>query len=231
MTELPTHPVSPQERQGTVDRLCAHYTADHLDESEFERRLDLAYAARSSGELVALERDLPALETTTSGTPTPAAVPVPSPRVDATRPVSEREFMLAVMGGTERAGNWTPPRRLTVFAMMGGAGVDFRDATFATPEVYVTVVSIMGGAEIIVPPGVHVECSGVAIMGGFGSSEPAKPQTPGAPLIRINGLVMMGGVEIKERLPGETDREARKRLKAERKARQRGMLSPGPEGG
>ena len=38
-----------------------------------------------------------------------------------------------------------------------------------------------------------------------------------APLIKVNGFVLMGGVEIKVRLPGETKREARKRLKAERR--------------
>jgi hypothetical protein len=64
MADLPSQPISPQERQVTVDRLCAHYAADHLDTDEFERRLDLAYAARSGGELMAVVRDLPALERT-----------------------------------------------------------------------------------------------------------------------------------------------------------------------
>lgn len=234
MADLPVRPISPQERQVTVDRLCAHYTADHLETEEFERRLDLAYAARSGGELTALVRDLPALEARESGEAAdpahaPAPAPAPGPRVDTSRAVSEHKFMLAVMGGAERAGKWTPPRRMTVLSMMGGAGLDFRDATFAAPEIQVTVVTIMGGTEIIVPPGVHVECNGVAIMGGFGSSEPGQPATPGAPVIKINGLAMMGGVEVTERLPGESAREARKRLKAERKARQREMLSSGSE--
>jgi len=230
MTDLPTQTVSPQERQATVDRLCDHYTLDHLETDEFERRLDLAYAARTSTELVALVRDLPALQPHTApGSSLPAAAP--AARIDQTRPVAEREFMMALMGGNERTGRWTPPRHISVLSVMGGAVLDFREATFATEEVRVTVVSMMGGTEIIVPPGVHVESSGVAIMGGFANARRGGigGGPPGAPILRINGLAVMGGVDIKERLPGESEREARRRLKSERKAGKLGALPPDTE--
>jgi len=216
MTDLPSRPISSEERQGTVDRLCAHFAADHLEADDFERRLDLAYAARSRSELVALERDLPAIA---ADAPAPVAAPLPHPRIDTTRPPRSRDFVVAVMGGAERKGNWTPPRHLTVLAVMGGGAIDFRDATFAAREIDVWVSAIMGGVEILVPPGVYVESNGIAIMGGFGTEEPGRPMDPDAPLIRIRGLALMGAVEIKERLPGESEREARKRLKAESKAK------------
>jgi len=225
MTDLPTHPISPEARQKTVDRLCAHFASDHLEATEFEHRLDLAYAAQTSSELVALEQGLPVLAPQPEdgqSPPVSAPVPVDPTRVDTTRTTPNRATMVAIMGGAERKGNWTPPRHLRVLTVMGGAGLDFRDATFATHEIEVWVCSVMGGVEIIVPPGVHVESDGIAIMGGFGTEEPGLPADPDAPLIRIRGLVMMGAVEIKERLPGETDREARKRLKAVRKAKRLG---------
>ena len=218
MTDLPTQPISPRARQGTVDRLCAHFAADNLETAELERRLDLAYAAQTGAELVALEQDLPELRPDAETSP-PVPAPLPAARVDPTRPSQDRGFMIAIMGGAERKGNWTPPRHLTVLTLMGGAELDFRDATFATPEISVTLCSVMGGVEVIVPPGVRVESNGIAIMGGFGTEEPGRPADPAAPIIRINGLVMMGAVEIKERYPGESDGEARKRLKAERKAK------------
>lgn len=218
--DLPARPIPPSERQRSVDRLCAHFAADHLETGEFERRLDLAYAARTSAELVALERDLPELA------PDDAPAPPPSARIDSSLPVQDHAFVLSVMGGSERKGHWTPPRKLTVLSLMGGSLLDFRDARFAAGEVEVTIVAVMGGAEVVVPPGVRVEWNGVAIMGGVGGAEPARPPDPGAPRIRINGLVLMGGVDIKERLPGETEREARKRVKAERKAKRR---LPSPE--
>lgn len=222
--DLPAEPIPPTQRQRAVDRLCAHFAADHIGTAEFERRLDLAYAARTSAELVALERDLPELASDDAR----ATAPVPSTRVDASLPVSEHAFVLSLMGGSERKGHWTPPRKLTVLALMGGSLLDFRDARFATEEVEVTIVAVMGGAEVIVPPGLRVEWNGVAIMGGVGGSEPGRPTDPNAPRIRINGLVLMGGVEIKERLPGENDREARKRIKAERKAKRR-LTAPDSE--
>ena len=136
--------------------------------------------------------------------------------------------MVAVMGGTERGGNWIPAKHTTVLSVMGGAELDFREATFTTKEITVTLFSIMGGAGIIVPPGVHVESNGVAIMGGWGKPLDSGPIDPDAPTIRINGLVMMGGVDIRVRHPGETEREAKKRIRAEKKAR-RNALPPGSE--
>ncbi len=221
--DVPATPIPPSERQRTVDRLCAHFAADHLTTPEFERRLDLAYAARTPAELVALEHDLPELTTDDA----PASQVPAAARVDSTLPVSERDFIVSVMGGSERRGRWTPPRKLTVLSMMGGSVLDFREANFATEEVHVTVVAIMGGTEIIVPPGVHVEWNGVAIMGGIGGRDIGQSTAPGAPKVRVSGLVLMGGVDIKERLAGETEREARKRLKAERKA-QRRLPPPDP---
>ena len=218
---LPTRPIAPGEREGAVDRLCAHFARDHLTVDQFEHRLDIAYAAREHAELVALESDLPTL-----ADPTTAATglePYPhvhaGPVVDPSRTVSERDFLVAVMGGAERKGMWTPPKQLTALSIMGGVELDFREASFGEQVTRVTVISLMGGTDIIVPPGVRVEANGVAIMGGFGSGEPAGPVDPGAPVIKVNGFVMMGGVEIKQRLPGESERQAKKRLKAERKAR------------
>ncbi len=78
----------------------------------------------------------------------------------------------------------------------------------------------MGGVQIIVPPTLQVEASGFAIMGGFEPVDrvPDNPD-PATPVLRIRGFAMMGGVVIEMRLPGESEREARKRRKLERKRR------------
>jgi len=216
MSDLPTPPISPEARQTTVDRLCAHFAADHLDTTEFERRLDLAYSAQTGSELVELERDLPGLSADARAS---SGIPDTHATVDTTRPVRDEDFVAAIMGGAERKGNWTPPRRLRVLTCMGRARLDFRDATFATHETEVWVGCVMGAVKVIVPPGVHVESNGIAILGGFGTEEPGRPTDPDAPRIRIRGLALMGAVEITERLSGETHREARKRLKAQRKTK------------
>jgi hypothetical protein len=84
--------------------------------------------------------------------------------------------------------------------------------------VEVHVLTLMGGVEIIVPPQLAVESDGVAIMGGFdhAGSAPAAADAE-ATVLRIHGFAVMGGVEIKIRLPGESERDARKRKRAERK--------------
>ena len=220
MTDSQERALSPEERQATVDRLCAHFARDAMNTTEFERRLDIAYAARTRAELVALERDLPALRSETR-----PAVPEPSPAasvpVDPARPVQEHDLIVSIWGATERKGSWVPPRQLTAVTVMGGTDLDFRQAAFATETVTVRLLALMGGVDIVVPPGVRVEWGGIALMGGVSMPEPVTPPAPDAPVIRLSGLVCMGGVDVVERHPGESARDARKRIRKDRKARRR----------
>ena len=227
MTESQRGALSPEERQATVDRLCAHFACDAMNTTELERRLDIAYAARTRAELVALERDLPALRSETrpaadapSGTVT-APSPAVSVPVDPARPVQEHDLIVSIWGATERKGSWVPPRQLTAVTVMGGTDLDFRQAAIATETVSVRLLALMGGVDIVVPPGVRVEWGGIALMGGVAMPEPTKPPAPDAPVIRLSGLVCMGGVDVVERHPGESAREARKRIRRNRKARRR----------
>lgn len=51
--------VGDEERAAVVDRLAAHFRAGRIDEEELEERTAAANAARTRGDLVALEADLP----------------------------------------------------------------------------------------------------------------------------------------------------------------------------
>ena len=100
--------------------------------------------------------------------------------------------------------------------------MDFREALLPPGETEVWIFTAMGGAEIIVPPGLPVECEGMAILGGWEHREDAAmSQDPDAPLLRVRGLALMGGVEVTTRFPGETNREAKRRRKFERKEKKR----------
>ncbi|MEE8560664.1 MAG: DUF1707 domain-containing protein [Gemmatimonadota bacterium] len=207
-----------ESRDRVVQELSEHFAADHLEVAELERRLDRVFAVRTRAELDALLAGLPALPVKSGPTAESAGEPLPACRVEPGLAVPKSQTVVAIMGGAGRSGAWTPPRRLNVFVLMGGADVDFREARFGEPVTEITVVAIMGGLEIIVPPGVRVESNGLAIMGGFDIEQMSDDaRGADAPLIKVNGFVLMGGVEIKVRLPGETKREARKRLKAERR--------------
>jgi hypothetical protein len=124
--------------------------------------------------------------------------------------------MLAIMGGASRKGQWTPARRTTIIAMMGGVDLDFRSAALAPGVTEITVVAVMGGVEIIVPPGLAVECEGIGIMGGFDHhTESTTLAHADTPLLRIKGVALMGGVELRTRLPGESAADARRRQREE----------------
>lgn len=190
--------VATRARERTVEDLCAHFGQDHMSLAELERRLDVAYAARSQAQLEALLSDLPALPEIHVAE---ASVPAGPPAL-----VKERDLVVNVLGGSERRGRWTPPRRLLVVTVMGGVVLDFREAAFATDEVDVTVVALMGQMEILVPPSLRVEVAGVPIMGAFEHrAEEASPEAP-SPVLRVKGTALMGGVDVKVLRPEEMHR-------------------------
>jgi hypothetical protein len=214
MTDPTVSPVAlRQRRELTISRLCEHFARDDIDADELERLIDGAHQAKSLAELEALTAALPSLER-------------PSPRQReesmelatlSSRP--EQQLVLAVMGGAVRKGGWRPGRNVYVTAFMGGACLDFREANLDAGVTEVYVLAIMGGVEIIVPPGLRVESNGIGIMGGFDHGGPGTASSdPRAPVLRVSGLAMMGGVEIRERAPGEDPRTRRAELRDQRRA-------------
>jgi hypothetical protein len=130
--------------------------------------------------------------------------------------------VIAVLGGTGRKGRWSPARNNFVISVMGGAELDFREAILPPGVTEVQIYTVWGGVEIVVPPDLHVESHGFALMGGFEhAAEGAVAPGPGAPTLRITGFAVMGGVDISVRRPGETVRDARRRRRIERKERRR----------
>lgn len=195
-----------REKQRAVDLVCEHYARDHLTESELERRLDGIHGAASVPALRELIADLPEL----------AEAPLPAPRLEGAR--AEHQLLAAVMGGMERNGDWVPPKRITVAALMGGACLDFREAHLPPGVTEVRVFAMWGGVEILVAPGVRVEVNGIAVMGGFsggGSASGATSTGEEAPVLRIGGAVLMAGVDVQVRYPGEGAEDAARRRKKE----------------
>jgi hypothetical protein len=197
-------------RESTIARLSEAFARDDLDVDEFENRVSLAHKAAALVELEALVRDLPAASPA-SAPPTTAMVV----RAQAGRP---SQTMVAILGGADRRGRWSVPQKIRVFTLMGGVSLDFREAEIGPGVTEVQVISVMGGADIVVPPGLAVDMSGFAIMGGFEHLDRTHPERdPDAPVLRISGFAMMGGVSVQTRLPGESAWQARKREKQEKK--------------
>lgn len=203
-----------EQRDRTIQTLIDHFAEDRLTMEELEKRLDAAHRALKSTELTRLTADLPA-----QATPAPALEPARTP---ATRPVQvpenvrDHQVVVAIMGGVEKKGRWTPARKNLVLAFMGGAELDFREAILPPGDVEVQVFTIWGGVEIIVGPGTRVDCGGVAIMGAFEHKSGAAVDDADAPTIRVTGLALMAGVEVHVRYPGESARDASQRRREER---------------
>jgi len=192
--------VSPASKERVVQDLAEHFAQDRLTLPEYERRVELAYRAGSADALRDLTRDLAPMP------PVRVAPEAPlSARVDTQSrlPVRTKNFF-ALMSGVIRRGNWLVPAKSRAVAFMGGVSLDLREATLTAPVTDIYIFAMMGGVEIIVPPDVRLESDGFAIMGGFEDQlkEPAS-RDPNAPLVRVRGLAIMGGVEARVAAPGE----------------------------
>ncbi|MEV6615315.1 DUF1707 domain-containing protein [Streptomyces sp. NPDC051051] len=201
---VPDLRASDADRERVAEVLRDALAEGRLDMAEFEERLDAAYRARTYGELTPLTRDLPAAGAAAS----PAVSLYKSEgRGDEDGAWAGRivggegssAWAVAVMSGFQRKGRWTVPRRFTAFAFWGGGELDLREADFAAGEVVINCVAVMGGVNVVVPPGVEVVVRGIGVMGGFDHREQGVPAAPGAPRVVITGFAFWGGVGVERK--------------------------------
>ncbi|HZD04990.1 MAG TPA: DUF1707 domain-containing protein, partial [Longimicrobiales bacterium] len=227
----PARAIQPEVRQKAVDLLCEAFAEDHIPVEEFERRVDAVHAASSEAELRELLADLPKpappVRRKSSApereSPATDALSVPSRRPTVSpEQVRDQSVVAGLLGGASRTGPWTPARTNWVVGVFGGAELDFREARMPPGVTEVRVFTMFGGAEIVVPPDVRVECSGIGILGGFDEKHTVESTTdPDAPVLRISGFALLGGVSVNVRYRGESERDAKQRRRQERKARRR----------
>ncbi|MCT7354900.1 DUF1707 domain-containing protein [Streptomyces sp. 15-116A] len=213
---VPDLRASDADRERVADILRDALAEGRLDMEEFSERLDATYQARTYGELEPITRDLPApggSAPVVSLSKEPARGGDWAGRIVGGEDDGRSSWAVAVMSGFQRKGRWTAPRRLNCFAFWGGGEIDLREAYFADREIVINAVAIMGGVDIIVPPGVEVVVRGIGIMGGFDHREAGVPGDPGAPRVIVTGFAFWGGVGVQRKLP----RAERQRLREERR--------------
>ncbi|MEV6051124.1 DUF1707 domain-containing protein [Streptomyces sp. NPDC052107] len=206
---------SDSDRERVAEVLRDALAEGRLDMAEFEERLEATYKARTYGELAPLTRDLPAAGT----------VPPPAPVSFTKEPAQSGSWAgrivggegssagaVAIMSGFQRKGRWTVPRQFNCFAFWGGGEIDLREADFADREVVINCVAIMGGVQVIVPPGIEVVVRGTGVMGSFEHPRHEEPE-PGAPRVIVGGLAFWGEVAVTRKVT----RAERLRLKEQRR--------------
>lgn len=182
--------VNDDARNAVVQRLSTHFADDRITMDELERRLDLVYKARLASELAALTADLPtpvAVATGQSSTPLATGA-------YAVLPYQLRTFM----GNIEREGALQVSAHVELRAVMGNIELDLRDAHFGA-FTEISIKTIMGNVEIVLPSGVRVENDGGAFLGSFVCDifSGAMPMVGTSPVVRFTGKAVLGNVEIR----------------------------------
>ncbi|MDP1848883.1 MAG: DUF1707 domain-containing protein [Solirubrobacteraceae bacterium] len=189
---VPDLRASDADRERAVLTLGRAAGDGRLDVDELEERLQLAYAARTHAELDTLLADV-------GGMIAPGSAPAPAPRSRARvvpSAAAGTSWIVSIMGGNERTGRWRVAERCNVVNFMGGTEIDLSDVELSDAVTDINVVTFMGGFEIRVPNGVDVQVSKFAFMGGHEVKLGREPPPPGAPLVRIRLISVMGGGQV-----------------------------------
>lgn len=100
-----------------------------------------------------------------------------------------------ILGGGKLRVTSTPLKGGKITSIMGGSEINL-SKTEIQGEAVIDVFTLMGGAEIRTPENWNVINEVTSIMGGFEDSRSVQP-TEGGPTLRIKGITIMGGVELK----------------------------------
>ncbi len=108
----------------------------------------------------------------------------------------DAEFSIAAaMDGVVFKGRTQDLTEARAVAFMGGIELDLTDTDLA-PGAYLTLRAVMGGIDVVVPSEWRVEVMGRAVMGGIGNLTNPDHVADDAPVLLIDALAVMGGIEI-----------------------------------
>ncbi|HSR83996.1 MAG TPA: DUF1707 domain-containing protein [Streptosporangiaceae bacterium] len=174
--------VSDAERDHVADFLSGHAAAGRLTTTELEQRLDRAYAARTSGELAEIVRDLPGL----------------APAAKQARP---RRWFVSIMGSSRRRITHRI-RRVVSIAVFASPDLDLCHAQLEGDEIAVKGFVFWGWPDIYVPDSLGLELSGFTLMGGDAERGSSRVAAPGAAVVKVRTYGLIGGYTV-WRLPPE----------------------------
>lgn len=116
--------------------------------------------------------------------------------------------MVTFLSSRRRDGTWTVPPHLRVASLLGTVELDLRQAIIDPAGSVIEVLTLFGSVDIVVPPGVNVDCDGDAVIGSFelrvdhGAMSAGAPP-PGAPRVRVTGRAYMGSISVRVKGPDQ----------------------------
>ncbi len=116
------------------------------------------------------------------------------PRV--TDPDADDVHLVAVFEPLAFSSRATSFRGGTVDAWYGGGVVDLREATLDPAGAALTVRTVLGGLQLVVPDSWRVSMETMSIFGGVADTRSSDDRAPDAPHLTLDGLAILGGVGI-----------------------------------
>lgn len=161
---------SDADREEAVSALRAHLLAGRLNHDEFTGRVESALQARTGADLARIQADLPE-----------AVTPAAGPERRAAR-FTPAILTHLIRRGRLRLRGWT-----VAASVLGDLDLDLREAVIDGPDITMTVVPVLGNADIYVPDGVNVDVAGFALFGHV-RDQGREAARPGAPTVHVRVL-------------------------------------------
>jgi hypothetical protein len=157
---------SDADRDRVAAVLSEALATGRLTSVEHADRLDVAYAAKTVGELVPLTRDLPEV----SASSVPAAI--------------EQQVIDSKFSKIVRKGRWVASRHTRLSARFGALIIDLSDAVLPGREITIEADAWFSKLIVRVPDNAHVIDEGSSI---FGKRNVTGGSEADGPLIRVTG--------------------------------------------
>jgi hypothetical protein len=177
---------SHEDRDATIELLRVAAGDGRLTAQELDERLELAFNARTYGELARLTDDLPA----GANLAVPAAPAVAVPPKEVSR-IDCRS------GHVARDGRWIVPKRLEVKVTSGHVRLDLTKAVITHPVLSIDAEVRSGHLRIVTRPGITVDVDDVENRSGHVRVRaPWSPDAPAVLHVTIVGKVRSGHVAV-----------------------------------
>jgi hypothetical protein len=175
---------SHEDRDRVIEVLRVAAGDGRLTAEELDERVEVAFSARTYGELAALTSDLPA-----GGQ---ALAPALASAAERAKDVVRLECR---SGNVSRVGRWVAPRRIEARVTSGNVKLDFTEAVVADRMIHIDAEVRSGNLLIITKPGIAVDADDVVIRSGnVKVREPWGTAVPVTLRISVSGRVGSGNI-------------------------------------
>jgi hypothetical protein len=114
--------------------------------------------------------------------------------------IPERGGVVGFCASVSRGANWVLPRQLRVAAALGNVDLDLTRGQIGAGVSAIHAVAVFGNIDIVVPPGVRVECDVHPLLGAFDVRESDIANAvvmADAPVLRVTGSAILGCITVR----------------------------------